>query len=699
MNKLSREIVKLRIPILILSILLLIPAGIGYIKTRINYNVLDYLPKEIDTMKGQDILLDEFGKGAYATVVVENMDAKDLTKLENKIKAVDHVTEVISYNGFSGSEIPVGFLPTEIRKEFYNDNSDATLFAIFFDDSTSSDGTMQAIKEIRKVTDHQCFVSGMAAVVTDTKDLAEAEANLYVMIAVLLVAIVLAVFMDSFLVPVFFLVSIGMAILYNLGSNVFFGQISYVTKSLAAVLQLGVTLDYSIFLWNTYKEEKEEYPNDHREAMALAISHTFTSVVGSSVTTVAGFVALCFMSFTLGLDIGIVMAKGVVFGVIGCTTILPSLILTFDRALEHTMHRQLMPDFSGMARWITKHFYVFLILLLVLFYPAYYGQKNTRVYYDLANTLPARLDSSQANKKLSENFDMNSVYMVLVDTNMTGKDAKAMVDEIKKQDGITFALGYNSVLGNDVPDEFVPNYIKEKLKGDTHQLIMVASDYKVASDEVNAQIDAVNDIVKRYDENGMVIGEAPCTKDLIKITAHDFQVVNVVSILFIFLIIFFVFKSVTLPLVLVLAIEFAIFINMGVPYYMNTEIPFIASVVIGTIQLGSTVDYAILMTTRYRRERFLGNSKEDSITTALATSIPSIIVSALGFFAATFGVGLIASVDMIASLCTLMARGALVSMVVVILILPSLFMLCDKIIIHTSKGFIDKSKKNSKAVA
>jgi len=696
MEKLGRGIVKARIPILVISILLLIPAALGYINTHVNYDILYYLPKEIDTMQGQDILLDEFQKGAYAIVVVDGMHGRELTKLEDKIENVDHVAKLISYNSIVGGDIPLEMIPEKLRSQFYNSDKDSTMLAIFFDDTTSSDGTMNAIKEIRKVTDGQCFISGMSAVVTDTKTLSEKETPIYVLIAVILACIVLALFMDSFLVPVFFMLSIGIAIVYNLGSNYFMGEVSYITKALAAVLQLGVTLDYSIFLWHSYKEMKEEYGDDHKEAMAHAIASTITSVVGSSITTVAGFIALCFMSFTLGMDLGVVMAKGVVFGVICCVTVLPSLILTFDKALEKTMHREILPArFDKLAGFIVNHAWIFIVIFVALLGPAIYGYQHTNVYYDLSDTLPANLDCSIANKKLEENFDVNSIYMILADSELNSKDANKMMTEIKDLDGVTFALGLDSAIGNEIPKELIPESLKSELVSDKHQIMMVGSDYKVASDEINNQITTIQDIAKKYDSTSMVIGEAPCTKDLITITDTDFQRVSAVSIGAIVVIILLVFKSISLPVVLVAAIEFAIFINMGLPYYLGTTIPFIASVVIGTIQLGATVDYAILMTTRYKRERFAGATKKEAITTALSTSIPSIIVSALGFFAATFGVGLISSVDMIGSLCSLMARGAIVSMIVVIFVLPSFFVLLDKIIIHTSMGFIDKSKKQA----
>ena len=694
MKKFGKVVVKLRIPILVLSFLLLIPSVLGYFNTRVNYDILYYLPSDIDTMQGQDILLDDFGKGAYAMVVVDGMNKSNVSKLVKKVEGVDHVASVISYSGIVGDDVPSEILPDKFRSYFENEDSGATLFAIFFDDTTSSDDTMKAIQEVRDVTDNQCYIAGMSAVVTDTKTMAEKETPFYVLVAVVLVCIVLAIFMDSFLVPVFFMLSIGMAIVYNLGSNYFLGEVSYITKALAAVLQLGVTLDYSIFLWHSYKEAKEETPDDHHEAMAVAIGNTLTSVVGSSITTVAGFIALCFMSFTLGLDLGVVMAKGVVLGVIGCVTILPSLILTFDKALEKTMHREIMPNFDKPARWIVNHSWIFLIIFVLLLGPAIYGYNNTKVYYDLSDTLPEKLNCSQANKMLAENFDgTNSIYMILADSNLSAEDSNAMMNEVNDLDGISFALSIDSALGGEIPTEMLPDSLVSELKGDEYQIMMVSTNYTIASDEINDQINKVDAIAKKYDAKSMVIGEAPCTKDLITITDKDFKTVSAVSIVAIFFIIFFVLKSISLPVILVAAIEFAIFVNMGIPYYTGTTIPFISSVVIGTIQLGATVDYAILMTTRYKRERAAGNSKKEAISIALGTSIPSIIVSALGFFAATFGVGMIASVDMIASLCTLMARGAIISMFVVIFVLPSLFVLLDKVIIHTSLGF--KPKKNS----
>ena len=595
MKKFGKVVVKLRIPILVLSFLLLIPSVLGYFNTRVNYDILYYLPSDIDTMQGQDILLDDFGKGAYAMVVVDGMNKSNVSKLVKKVEGVDHVASVISYSGIVGDDVPSEILPDKFRSYFENEDSGATLFAIFFDDTTSSDDTMKAIQEVRDVTDNQCYIAGMSAVVTDTKTMAEKETPFYVLVAVVLVCIVLAIFMDSFLVPVFFMLSIGMAIVYNLGSNYFLGEVSYITKALAAVLQLGVTLDYSIFLWHSYKEAKEETPDNHQEAMAVAIGNTLTSVVGSSITTVAGFIALCFMSFTLGLDLGVVMAKGVVLGVIGCVTILPSLILTFDKALEKTMHREIMPNFDKPARWIVNHSWIFLIIFVLLLGPAIYGYNNTKVYYDLSDTLPEKLNCSQANKLLADNFDgTNSIYMILADSNLSAEDSNAMMNEVNDLDGISFALSIDSALGGEIPTEMLPDSLVSELKGDEYQIMMVSTNYTIASDEINDQINKVDAIAKKYDAKSMVIGEAPCTKDLITITDKDFKTVSAVSIVAIFFIIFFVLKSISLPVILVAAIEFAIFVNMGIPYYTGTTIPFISSVVIGTIQLGATVDYAIL---------------------------------------------------------------------------------------------------------
>lgn len=690
MIKFGKAVVKFRIPILIISLLLLIPSVVGMAATRVNYDILSYLPEDIETMKGQDILMEDFGKGAFSMVVVEGMSDKDVVRLKEKIEKVDHVSDVIWYDTLADITIPKEILPDSIKESFVSE--DSTMMAVFFDDTTSADTTMSAIQEMRNVTDRQCFISGMSAVVTDTKNLSGKETPIYVLIAVILACIVLAVAMDSFMLPVFIMLSIGMAILYNLGSNYFLGEISYITKALSAVLQLGVTMDYSIFLWHSYQEQQQRYNGDKNRAMAHAISNTITSVIGSSVTTVAGFIALCFMSFTLGLDLGVVMAKGVVFGVIGCVTILPAFILTFDKLISKTMHKSLIPDMNKLSAFITRHYSVFAVAFLVILIPAVYGYMNTDVYYNLDETLPKDLECVVANLKLSEDFELGSTHMLLVDSKMESKDVQKMTEEMEQTDGVKFALGLDSLVGSAIPEEIIPESVSSILKSDRWQLMLIGSEYKVASEQVNNQINELNTIIKTYDENGMLIGEAPCTKDLITITDHDFSVVSIISIGAIFIIIALVLKSASLPIILVAVIEFAIFINMGIPCYTQTEIPFIASVVIGTIQLGATVDYAILMTTRYKKERSRGNDKQTSVQIALSTSIKSVIVSALCFFAATFGVGLYSNIDMISSLCTLMARGAIISMFVVIFILPSMFMIFDKLIVKTSFGFKKKDK-------
>ena len=693
MIKFGKAVVKLRIPILILSFLLLIPSAIGYFNTRVNYDILTYLPKDIETMKGQDILLDEFGTGAFSFCVVEGMDAKDIRTMREEMTQVDHVKDVIWYDSILDISVPMEMLPEDVYNFFNNKDADSTLMAVLYDTSMSADETMDAIEEIRNVVKDRCFVSGMSAVVTDTKNLSAQEVPIYVLIAVALAVLVLSLTMDSAIMPLFFLLSIGMAIIYNLGTNVFKGEISYVTQALAAVLQLGVTMDYSIFLWHSYEEQQERFPGDKKRAMAHAISGTITSVIGSSITTVAGFIALCFMSFTLGMDLGVVMAKGVVFGVICCVTVLPSMILVFDKIIEKTKHKPIIPDLGMIAKWVVNHYKAFVVAFIIILIPAVYGYTHTDVYYDLAGTLPESLESITANQKLDSEYDMGATHMILADSDLSSKDAKAMLKEIKAVDGVKVALGYDSLIGPGIPKEAVPDDIKEILESDNYQLIVVTSEYAVASDEVNEQCEEINSIIKKYDDGAMLIGEAPCTKDLIEITNEDFTRVSAVSIGAIFLIILLVFKSASLPVILVSVIEFAIFINMGIPCYTKTTLPFIASIVIGTIQLGATVDYAILMTNKYKRARSRGADKKESITTALEGSIQSIIVSALSFFAATFGVGVYSNIDMISSLCSLMARGAIISMFVVIFILPSMFMVFDKVICATSAGF--KERKNS----
>ena len=692
--KFGKWVVKCRIPILILAVALLVPSLIGMIMTRINYDMLTYLPGDIDTVVGQDILMDEFGKGAFSFVIIEGMDPKDVSSLREDISHVDHVDTVLWYDDFADVSVPMEILPSKLYDAF--NSGDSTMLSIFFDTSTSSDDTMEAITAIRSIAGKQCFVSGMSAMVTDLKDLCEKEEPIYVGIAVALACVAMMIFMDNWITPFVFLMSIGMAILLNMGTNYFLGEISYLTKALSAVLQLAVTMDYSIFLWHSYEEQKSMY-EDNKEAMAVAINNTLTSVVGSSITTVAGFIALCFMSYTLGLDLGIVMAKGVILGVIGCVTTLPSMILVLDKLLQKTSHKSLLPDMGKVASGITKVFPVFLILFLGLVLPSYLSYKatNNEVYYDLGETLPEDMAYVVANSKLQEDFSVGATHMVLVSTDVSDTDVRAMIHEMENVEGIKYALGLESVVGPLVPEEMLPESVKEVLKSDDWELLLVNSEYKTATDEVNAQINELNTILKKYDSKGMLIGEAPCTKDLIETTDEDFKVVNTVSIVAIFVIIALVEKSITLPLILVAVIELSIFINLGLAHLTGTSLPFIAPICISTIQLGATVDYAILMTTRYKQERYEGRDKREAVTNALKVSIPSIIVSAMGLFSATFGVALYSDVDIISSLCDLMARGAIVSMFAVILFLPAMFMLFDKVICVTSIGFRNKNAEPS----
>lgn len=685
MEKLGRKIVKFRIPVFVISILLLIPAAIGYVNTKVNYDILYYLPDEIETMKGQDILVDQFGTGAYSMFICEGMENKDVAKLKSQIEEVEHVAKVVWYDSFADISTPMEMLPEKIRSAFNSD--DSTMMFIIFETTTSADETMDAIEDIRGIAGKQCFLSGMSAIVTDTKNLAESEVAIYVLIAVILSSIVLALTMESYLIPVLFLLSIGMAIIYNMGTNIFKGEISYITKALSAVLQLGVTMDYSIFLWHSYQEKRKVYGDDHKEAMAQAIAATIKSVVGSSITTIAGFIALCFMSFTLGMDLGIVMTKGVIFGVLCCVTVLPSMIMIFDKPLEKTKHRQLIPDFSKATDWVVKHHTLFVIVFVLLFIPFVYFQANTKVYYNLDSSLPDNLESIQANTKLQEEYEMGAAHMILLDKELPEKQKYQLISDMEKVDGVKRVLGLESIIGPTFPMSMIPDDIKEILESDQYELMLVMNEYPVASDEVNQQIDQLNTVLKSYDPNGMLVGEAPCTKDLIEITDHDFAVVSAVSILAVFAIIFFVFKSISLPFILVLVIEGAIFINMGIPYLTGTTLPFVASIVIGTIQLGATVDYAILMTSRYEKERGSGKNKKEAIRIAHESSRRPVMVSAFSFFAATFGVGMYSKIDMISSLCLLMARGALISMCAVLLFLPAMFWVFDGVICRTSKGF------------
>ena len=691
MIKTGKWIAKHKKLILFIGLLLIIPSCMGIAATRINYDILSYLPDDLETVKGQDILVDEFGMGAFSMVVVEDMELKDAAALKDEIEAVDHVKDVLWYDDIMDLSVPVEMLPKDLREAFFK--GDATMMIALFDNTTSSDESMEALTELRKITANRCFLSGMTGIITDIKSLAIKEMPAYVVIAAGLSLIVLILALDSLVVPVLFLLSIGIAVLYNLGSNVFLGEISYITKALTAVLQLGVTMDYSIFLVNCYEENKERFPGENERAMAHAISNTFKSVVGSSVTTVAGFIALCFMSFTLGKDMGIVMAKGVVIGVICCVTLLPSMILIFDKAIEKTKHKALLPDFSKASAFITKHYKVWLVIFLVLLYPAIYGNSHTEVYYNIDKSLPADLDSNVANAKLKDTFDMSNIHMVLLENGLEAKDKSEMLAELKEVDGVRWALGMDSFVGPALPDSMIPKDVKKMLRSDKYELQFICSQYETATDEVNNQIAEIQKIVKKYSPESMVIGEAPLTKDLADVTDVDFRNVNIISVAAIFIIIMIVFKSISLPIILVAVIEFAICVNMAIPYYQGTTLVFVAGVVIGTIQLGATVDYAILMTSRYQKERGLGKSKKEAISIAHRTSMKSIIISGCSFFAATFGVGLYSKVDMISGITNLLSRGAVISTLVVLLVLPAMFMIFDPIICRTSCGFRKKKNK------
>ncbi len=699
MERISKNIVKLRIPILILALVLVVPSFFSFISTRVNYDILSYLPKDIDTMKGQDIMLDEFGKGGFAFVIIEGMDDKDASNLKAEFEKLDAVEKVLWYDSIADVSVPKEVLPKNIYDIFNSENS--TMMAVFFNTTSSDDEALNAVVEMRKIAGEQCFISGMTAVVEDIKELTLSEMAMYVIIAAILNLIVLSLAMDSFLVPLFFLSSVGLAIIYNLGTNFIQGEISFITLALVAVLQLAVTMDYSIFLWESYKEQKKLFPDNNKLAMAEAIRQTFASVVSSSITTVAGFIALCFMTFTLGMDLGIVMAKGVVIGVICCVTILPSMILVFDKALSKTMHREFLPSFNKLSDFIIKHRDAFAILFIALIIPAAYGEAHTNVYYNLTSTLPEDLNSVIASSKLEEEYGMASQHILLVDADMPLQKVDQMIGEMKQTDGVTTTLSFDTLVGSSIPREAVPDSVKEIMKSDKWQMMLIGSEYEVASDDINNQITELTAILKKYDKHGMLIGESAATKDLIEITDNDFKIVNIMSIAFVFIIIMISLKSLSLPVILVSVIEFAVIVNMGISCYTHTTVPFIASVVIGTIQLGATVDYAILMTTRYKKERIGGKDKQEAVSIALHTSIKSIIVSALGFFAATFGVGIYSSVDMISQLCTLLSRGAVVSMFVVNLVLPAMLMMFDRVIIATTsdmRQLRSKLVKNTKAM-
>ena len=694
----AKVIVKNRVLILIISLALMIPSVFGMLNTRINYDMLNYLPDDMDTVIGQDTLKKDFGKGAFSFIIVEDMPAKDVAALKEKIEAVDHVDTVLWYDSLADLSVPMELLPDKLYDAFNQGN--ATMMAVFFDSATSEDVTMDAIRDIRAIAGKQCFVSGMSALVTDLKDLCEQEEPIYVALAVACACAAMMILLDGWLVPFVFLASIGMCIVFNLGSNYFFGEISYITKALSAVLQLAVTMDYSIFLWHSYNEQLQQN-SDHNEAMAVAIHETFASVLGSSITTVAGFIALCFMNFTLGRDLGIVMAKGVLLGVIGCVTILPSMILLLDKPLQKTRHKSLIPDMGGFAKGVCKHFPVFLVIFALLIAPAYYGydKTNDEVYYDMGQCLPEDIDYVIANSKLAEDFDISSTHMLLVDASLPTRDVRDMIDEMEQVDGVKYVLSLESVVGPLVPEDILPDSVRSLLNDGQWELMLINSEYKVASDAVSDQLDSLNAILKKYDDTGMLIGEAPCMKDMIDTTDHDFQVVNAVSIIAIFVIIALVEKSISLPFVLIAVIELAVFINLGLPHYFGQSLPFIAPICISTIQLGATVDYAILMTTRYKSERLNGNERKAAVYTALRTSAPSVIVSGLGLFAATFGVAVYSNIDIVGSMCMLMARGAIISVVLVLLVLPALLILCDGIICRTTKGMTHLSRNQNQEVS
>ena len=693
----AKAIVKNRVLILIIALALMIPSVFGMLNTRINYDMLNYLPDDMDTVIGQNTLKDDFGKGAFSFIIVEDMPVRDVAALKEKIEAVDHVDTVLWYDSLADLSVPMEMLPDKLYDAFNQGN--ATMMAVFFDSATSEDVTMDAIRDIRDIAGKQCFVSGMSALVTDLKDLCEQEEPIYVALAVACACAAMMLLLDGWLVPFVFLASIGMCIVFNLGSNYFFGEISYITKALSAVLQLAVTMDYSIFLWHSYNEQLQQN-TDHNEAMAVAIHETFASVIGSSITTIAGFIALCFMSFTLGRDLGIVMAKGVLLGVIGCVTILPSMILLLDKPLQKTRHKSLIPDMSGFAKGVCKHFPVFLVIFALLIAPAYYGydKTNDEVYYDMGQCLPEDIDYVIANSKLAEDFDISSTHMLLVNADLPTRDARDMIDEMEQVDGVKYVLSLESVVGPLVPEDILPDSVRSLLNDGQWELMLINSEYKVASDAVSDQLDSLNAILKKYDDTGMLIGEAPCMKDMIDTTDHDFQVVNAVSIVAIFVIIALVEKSISLPFVLIAVIELAVFINLGLPHYFGQSLPFIAPICISTIQLGATVDYAILMTTRYKSERLNGNDRKAAVYTALRTSAPSVIVSGLGLFAATFGVAVYSNIDIVGSMCMLMARGAIISVVLVLLVLPALLILCDGIICKTTKGMSHLSRNKKQEV-
>ncbi|MCC2148954.1 MMPL family transporter [Lachnospiraceae bacterium CLA-AA-H246] len=696
MVKTGKWIAKHRILIVLIGILLLIPSVIGTIKTRINYDILSYLPESLETVKGQDVMVDEFGTGAFSMVVVEDMPLKDVQKLKNKFEEIEHVKKVLWYDDIADISVPTSMVPKDLKDIFFAD--DSTMMLVLFDNTTSSDEAMEAVTNMRAIADKQCFISGMSGVVTDIKNLCLQELPIYVAIAALFSFIVLEITGTSFVVPILFLLCIGISILYNMGTNIFLGEISYLTQALVAILQLGVTMDYSIFLLDSFEENKKRFPGDKNRAMGHAISNTFKSIVSSSITTVAGFAALCLMTFALGKNLGIVMAKGVIIGVICCVTLLPAIILIFDPLIEKTKHKPLIKNTNRLSGFIIRHYKIWLAVFCIGLLPAVYGNNNTKIYYNIDKSLPSTLDSNVANKKLEDTFDMSTMHIIMMDKNISNANKTTLMKDIEKVDGVKWAFGLNSVFGANVPASMIPKDVKDMLQSDEQELVFVCSKYSSATDESNSQIAAINDLVKKYDSNGMVIGEAPLMKDLQDVTDIDLVNVNVASVAAIFIIIMLVFKSISVPIILVAVIEFAINVNMAIPFFQGIELPFVASIVVGTIQLGATVDYAILMTSRYQKERRKGFGKKEAVMNAHKACALSIMTSGFSFFAATFGVAWYSKVDMIGAICTLLSRGALISMACVIFILPAMFIIFDKVICKTSIDFLGEKAK-AKAAA
>lgn len=696
MVKTGKWIAKHRILIVLIGILLLIPSVIGTIKTRINYDILSYLPESLETVKGQDVMVDEFGTGAFSMVVVEDMPLKDVQKLKNKFEEIEHVKKVLWYDDIADISVPTSMMPKDLKNIFFAD--DSTMMLVLFDNTTSSDEAMEAVTNMRAIADKQCFISGMSGVVTDIKNLCLQELPIYVAIAALFSFIVLEITGTSFVVPILFLLCIGISILYNMGTNLFLGEISYLTQALVAILQLGVTMDYSIFLLDSFEENKKRFPGDKNRAMGHAISNTFKSIVSSSITTVAGFAALCLMTFALGKNLGIVMAKGVIIGVICCVTLLPAIILIFDPLIEKTKHKPLIKNTNRLSGFIIRHYKIWLAVFCIGLLPAVYGNNHTKIYYNIDKSLPSTLDSNVANKKLEDTFDMSTMHIIMMDKNISNANKTTLMKDIEKVDGVKWAFGLNSVFGANVPASMIPKDVKDMLQSDEQELVFVCSKYSSATDESNSQIAAINDLVKKYDSNGMVIGEAPLMKDLQDVTDIDLVNVNVASVAAIFIIIMLVFKSISVPIILVAVIEFAINVNMAIPFFQGIELPFVASIVVGTIQLGATVDYAILMTSRYQKERRKGFDKKEAVMNAHKACALSIMTSGFSFFAATFGVAWYSKVDMIGAICTLLSRGALISMACVIFILPAMFIIFDKLICKTSIDFLGEKAK-AKAAA